>query len=247
MPTSALFAASAWMAAQTSSPSIIVMRVRDGQVLRRSGPAVLAARPGSTIKPFALAALLAQKEFDASKRIACAGKLQIAGRKFDCTHGPVAPALNAVDALAFSCNRYFFHWSHLLTGDKLVRALAAFHLAAEPPASEPQRAMLALGEWGIAVTPEELAEAYRALALRLEEFPVIAEGLREACRRGTAREAGAEFAGKTGTAATASRLSLQAWFAGFTPPRAPQTVVVVYVPRGRGAADAAPLARKALA
>lgn len=246
MPTSALLAASFMLASQ---PSIAVIRVADGRLLKRTGPAVAAARPGSTLKPFALAALLAQAGFDPLKRIACPGRLNIAGRGFDCSHGAVMPAVNAVEAIAFSCNRYFHHWSHLLAADELVAALAGFGLRALRPESPAQLAMLALGEWGIEVTPESLGQAYRRLALR-EKEPALApvfEGLRQACVRGTAREAGREFAGKTGTAATRSRTSLQAWFAGFTPAVAPERVVVVFVPQGRGAIDAAPLARRALA
>jgi len=246
MPTSALLAASLMLASQ---PTLVAMRVADGRLIKRSGPLAVPTRPGSTVKPFTLAALLQEPGFDPAKRIACPGRLNIAGRAFDCSHGAVMPAANAVEALAFSCNRYFHHWSQLLTAASLMGTFAAFGLKTLQPASAPQLAMLALGEWGLEMTPEELAQAYCRLAQREAEpllAPVFA-GLREACTRGTARQAGREFAGKTGTAATASRLSLQAWFAGFTPPTRPEKVVVVHLPQGRGGVDAAPLARKALA
>ena len=239
MPPSALFAANFLFAAE---PSIVVMRVADGRLLKRTGPVSAPTHPGSTMKPFTLAALLDQPGFDAARRVPCSGRLTIAGRRFDCTHGPAVPAVNASEAIAYSCNHYFAHYARLFQ----LRLDAA--LPALTPRSLDQSAMQAVGEWGVDATPETLANAYRQLALR-ENEPKLAPlftGLRDACTRGTARQAGPEFAGKTGTAATSSRLSLQAWFAGFTPPSRPTTVVVVFVPHGRGATDAAPLARKAI-
>jgi len=238
----ALLAAKALLA----QPASVVLRVRDGVVERRRGPAVTGVHPGSTLKPFVLVALLRQSGFDAGRRVACSGRLRIGGRRFDCTHGAAVPACDGAEALVFSCNSYFAHYGAQLRG--LDAVLGEFGFAADVAGSGEQRRWQALGEWGVRTEPGELARAYRQLALRVDETglaPVMA-GLRQAVRVGTARAAGAEFAGKTGTTSSAAGLSLQAWFAGFTPVEKPERVVVVYVPRGRGATDAAPLAREAL-
>lgn len=242
MPTLALLAASLLLA----EPTIAVVRVSDGKLLRQTGPAIAPTRPGSTIKPFTLYALLQHSAFHPAQRIACPGKLTIAGRRFDCTHGPAIPAVDASEALAYSCNHYFAHWTaRLLNAGHLHQALAHFHLDARHAHTPDQLKLQALGEWGIEATPATLARAYRELAATENEprLAALFAGLRLATRQGTAQLAGPEFAGKTGTAATLSRLSLQAWFAGFTPPTHPETVVVVFVPQGRGATAAAPLAR----
>jgi penicillin-binding protein 2 len=226
--------------------STVVLRVSDGAVLRRSGPAVDAAAPGSTIKPFTLVALLRSAGFDAAKRIACPGRLAIGGRRFDCTHGTGVPSVNAAEALAFSCNHYFVHWAGLLREWEVV--LREFGFEARPAKGFEQLRQQAIGEWGVKTNPVALARSYRRLALRRREASLapVFDGMRLAVTTGTAQMAGAEFAGKTGTTSTASGLSLHAWFAGLTPVENPERIVVVFVPRGRGANDAAPLARGAL-
>ena len=246
MSSLALLAASFLAHSAKAEPTIAVVRVRDGALVRHSGPAIPPTRPGSTLKPFTLYALLHQTGFDPAQRIPCPGKLTLNGRAFHCSHGPAIPAVDAAEAIAYSCNHYFAHWTaRQLNEAKLHQTLAHFHLNALHAATPNELAQQALGEWGIQATPATLAQAYRLLALEENEpnlTPLFA-GLRLATTQGTAQLAGPAFAGKTGTAATLSRLSLQAWFAGFTPPIHPETVVVVFVPQGRGATAAAPLAR----
>ena len=242
MSSLALLAASLLLA----EPTIAVVRISDGKLVRQSGPAIAPTRPGSTIKPFTLYALLQRTGFDPAKRIPCPGKLTLGGRSFRCSHGPAIPAVDAAEAIAYSCNHYFAHWTaRELNEAKLHRTLTRFRLNARHATTPDELAQQALGEWGIQATPATLGQSYRLLSLEENEpklAPLFA-GLRLATTHGTAQLAGPDFAGKTGTAATLSRLSLQAWFAGFTPPTHPDTVVVVFVPQGRGATDAAPIAR----
>src|ERR1700683_2740320 len=47
---------------------------------------VTAAPPGSTVKPFALAALLDAGKLTAAESMVCPGKLSIAGRQLSCSH-----------------------------------------------------------------------------------------------------------------------------------------------------------------
>ena len=220
-----------------TSESAEILEVATGRRLLRYGPEVAATRPGSTLKPFTLLALL-EAGLDPSKRLPCARQLTIGGRRFDCTHPPLH-SLNAREALAYSCNNYFAAATGRLTVERWAKSLAAYGIRAGRPSD---LRMAALGEDAVEVTPLELARAYRLLALGKNR--VIQEGLELAVTAGTARLAGPAFAGKTGTAASANRISLQGWFAGWTPRATPEHVMVVFLSVGRGASDAAPAARR---
>ena len=120
-----------------------------------------------------------------------------------------------------------------------------------------QQRLQALGEARIKVTPLGLAEAYRRLARERAEngtrqallAPVYA-GLEASTLFGVGRWAaphGLAVAGKTGTAAAAEGPWTHAWFAGYAPADRPEIVLVVFLERGRGGGDAAPLARQIFA
>ena len=138
------------------------------------------------------------------------------------------------------------------------------------------KARAALGEGTVLVTPAQLLLAYSAIAtrgvvlrlwntspgktnaplllrrvkLRSEVFEVLAEGLEECVRSGTGQGAAVEgerVAGKTGTAAALNRPGVtHAWFVGYAPAEEPEIALVVFLERGTGARDAAPLAGKIL-
>src|ERR1017187_5271371 len=63
------------------------------------------APPGSTLKPFVLAALLQSGKLRANEAFPCSGDLRIAGRSFACSHPKVA-SMQAATALAYSCNSF---------------------------------------------------------------------------------------------------------------------------------------------
>ena len=214
-----------------------ILDIATGRSHLHYGPAVQATRPGSTLKPFILLALM-EAGLDPAARLPCPQRLTIEGRRFDCTHPPIH-SLNAREALAYSCNNYFAAAVGRLPAQRLAEALAGYGIRMTPAKDV---RLAALGEEAIAVTPLELARAYRLLALGKNR--VIHEGLELAATAGTARLAGPNFAGKTGTAASPNRISLQAWFAGWTPRQTPEHVMVVFLPIGRGASDAAPAARR---
>ena len=109
----------------------------------------------------------------------------------------------------------------------------------------------------------------KAVYGKLEYFAIIKRGLREAVRRGTAREAMSrivDIAGKTGTAEVFFknkrkikeyykkrkkrlpwRYRNHAWFVGFAPYRDPKFIIGVFVEHGEsGGRTAAPIARKIL-
>ena len=121
-----------------------------GRSLLHYGPSVAATRPGSTLKPFTLMALL-EAGLDPAKRLPCPQRLTINGRRFDCTHPPIH-SLDAREALAYSCNNYFAAAVARLQPGALARTLSAYGLAVREGG---ELRLLALGEDGIAVTPLE--------------------------------------------------------------------------------------------
>jgi len=79
----------------------VAIDVDSGRILARYRPDVAArrlARPGSTVKPFTLQALLASSP--TPRTLVCARKLRIGGRDMDCTHPPTPDPLDTVAALA---------------------------------------------------------------------------------------------------------------------------------------------------
>jgi cell division protein FtsI/penicillin-binding protein 2 len=136
------------------------------------------------------------------------------------------------------------------------------------------KARAALGERTILVTPAQLLVAYSTIAtrgttfafwqgfetrhpfslrrvdLRPETFGTIEVGLEECVRSGTGQGAaveGVRVAGKTGTSRIPGGTGqTHAWFVGYAPVGAPEIAVVVFLERGTGARDAAPLAGKIL-
>ena len=191
----------------------------------------------------------------------------IAGHSLACSHPP-APPFDAREALTWSCNSYFAAVARTLASRELgsilrstglldVTGLAANEAGAEyrEPHTVDDKQLTLLGVIGIRVSPLELAEAYRWLALRMASHPdspatqIVRAGLMDSASFGMAGEAslgGLSVAGKTGTAEGAASARTHGWFAGLAPAARPQVVVVVFVPAGRGA-DAAHLAGEILA
>jgi len=245
----------------------VVLRVRDAQVLAAYNPAVLARRvatPGSSIKPFTLHFLLQRNLLKRSERIACRRVLTVGGVRLNCSHAEGMGAFNAEEALAFSCNSYFTEAAKRLAPGELERYLRGlgFDRPTGLMASEAEgrittaesierRQLLAIGAAGIEITPLELAMAYTQIA-RWQNSPTeaqraVLDGLAEATDYGLAQRAQTQslkIAGKTGTAANPGSASTHGWFAGFAPADKPQIVVVVYVERGRGSAEAATIAHR---
>lgn len=94
----------------------------------------------------------------------------------------------------------------------------------------------------------------REIPISPENFAIIREAMRQAVTWGTAKNGavrGVDVAGKTGTAEFGPRRAdgsyeSHAWYTGFAPASAPQVSVTIFLERGVGANDAAPLAAKIL-
>jgi cell division protein FtsI/penicillin-binding protein 2 len=252
-------------ARNTPDARILVLNVATNRILaahQLGDAARTLAAPGSTLKPLMLYDLVAAGQWDPARRVACNRKLMIAGHRLACPH-PLAPPFDAREALTWSCNTYFAHVAEALQpgelGQMLRRTglLSATGLARKEATAdfrEPQTTsdeqLAVLGVVGVRVTPLELAEAYRWLALELAAHPrseaaqVVMSGLRDSASYGMADEvhlAGVRVAGKTGTAEDSDSSRTHGWFVGLAPAGKPQVVVAVFVPAGRGA-DAAHVA-----
>src|SRR5271165_3368673 len=147
----------------------VVLDVESGRVLAIYHADVAArrmARPGSSIKPFTLLALLEAGKVDAHTAMVCKRPLIIAGHRLDCPHPDTAEPLGPAAALAYSCNWYFTSVATRLTPAQLRGSLVQAGFSAitglEPnetsgtvslARSQEQLQLQAIGEWGIGVTP----------------------------------------------------------------------------------------------
>jgi cell division protein FtsI/penicillin-binding protein 2 len=212
------------------------------------------ALPGSTLKPFVLAALLRTGRLSGKESYRCPGDLRILGREMNCSHPRLEQPVQPDTALAYSCNCFVARVAERFRPGELAIELqrSGFGVAGSVRRARSQDAqrLQALGEDGILITVVELASAYRLLSENVQEArysPVLA-GLEEAVQFGTARRAqiaGEAVAGKTGSSYLASGEPV-AWFAGFMPSRRPEVVVVIMLKGRSGGADAAPVAGEIL-
>jgi cell division protein FtsI/penicillin-binding protein 2 len=224
-----------WLAAGGPSEAAVALDRRTGRVVAMRNEAVATRSPlppGSTMKPFALAALLKSGKLRADEAWPCPGTLSIAGRQLNCSHPRMAP-MTVETALAYSCNCFVAHMAERLDPIQFGREFG----------STPDQIRLhALGEEGVRMTVRELAEAYRGLAARAPA--AVVAGLIGAVAYGTAQRAavaGVNVAGKTGSVRTLGGMRV-AWFAGWTP----EVAIAVRVQGRSGGADAAPIAAEML-
>jgi cell division protein FtsI/penicillin-binding protein 2 len=250
--------------------AMVVEDVATGTILASYGLEEAAqnrARPGSTLKPFVLMALLETGKLRANEELVCRRTLRIESVEMDCTHPASVGLLNAKEAIVYSCNSYVAQVARRMNGAELadsfrmagfssptglVRNEISGHV--DQPATTEELQLEALGAWGIEVTPLELLAAYRALASRRRssemgaDSPVL-DGLESSVEYGMAHAAhveGVRIAGKTGTAASTNFAITHGFFAGYEPADKPEIALVVYIERGRGG-DAAAAAQPVFA
>ena len=254
------------------SGTAVVVDVDSGRLLasyRLKVAARTLASPGSTLKPFTLAALLESGKLTPETALVCRRRVRIGGQSLDCTHVQTVEPLDPLAALAYSCNYFFAQQARLLDARDFAEALRRVGLSSPTglaedeatgtvriPGSEEEKQLEALGHSGVETTPLALLMAYRQLALRRKQpdanaalAPVFA-GLEAATEYGTgqlAQPEGLRVAGKTGTARAHTGSWTHAWFVGYAPADSPEIAIVVFLERGRGGSDAAPLAREILA
>jgi penicillin-binding protein 2 len=145
-----------------------------------------AFQPGSTMKPFSALAALEDHLVDPDHVERCEGYVTFGRRVFRCSH--VHGHVQLHEAIARSCNIYFFHLAETVGMDRIARIAQAFGLGQktglginpEAPGRIPTRSWyalryrgqfrvgftlnMAIGEGDVTVTPLQLAMAYAALA-----------------------------------------------------------------------------------
>ena len=145
-----------------------------------------AFQPGSTFKPFSALAGLEDRLVDPEEKERCDGFLMFGRRIFHCTH--VHGKVNMHEAIAASCNTYFFKLAETVGMDRIAKIATDFGLGEktglgtnpEAPGRIPTRSWYALryqgqfrigftlntaiGQGDALVTPLQLALAYAALA-----------------------------------------------------------------------------------
>lgn len=248
------------------SGAAIVVDVASGHLLAVYHPEVAArrlARPGSAFKPFTLLVLLQSAKLSPTDSLVCRRTLRVGKHDLSCSHPQTGP-LQAVPALAYSCNDFFATFGLRLSSGELQavfenagfaspsrllpeEAVGFIHLAR----TDEERQLQAVGEGDMKITPLEMLAAYRWLALRRAAShdnvadATVFSGLEQATTYGMARMAAipeVKVAGKTGTPRTDQGSWTNGWFAGFAPADKPEIAVVVFLERGTGPGDAAPLA-----
>jgi cell division protein FtsI/penicillin-binding protein 2 len=235
--------------------AFVVIDVSTRTVLAARGMDLASSRleaPGSTLKPFLLMALLETGKLDAKQQFLCRRPLKI---------GPAQ--LGATEAIAYSCNSYVAQVASRFNSAELVEVFrrAGFDSPSglvpqeargriAPPSNLEEIQLEALGYRGIAVTPLELLEAYRRLALRKRQNDLgvdapIFQGLEDSVAFGMAHAAfveGMNIAGKTGTSVARNTQQTHGFFVGYAPAEKPRIAVVVFLAHGHGL-DAAAVAQ----
>jgi peptidoglycan glycosyltransferase len=249
------------------SGTAVVVEVGSGRVLGAYHLDVAArrlARPGSAFKPFTLLALLQSGKLKQSDSLRCRRNLHVGWHNLSCSHPQTNEPFEAVSALAYSCNDFFATFGGRLTAEELRSTFrqAGFASPTGWERSEAvgsmqlahtgeERQLQAIGEGEMRVTPLEMLAAYRKLAVRRtdpeagEPERTVFAGLEAATDYGVARLAsvkGIKVAGKTGTARSDDGAWTNGWFSGYSPAEKPAIAVVVFLERGTGPGDAAPLA-----
>jgi cell division protein FtsI/penicillin-binding protein 2 len=240
----------------------VVLDGRDGHLLAAARVAEAGRRasaPGSTLKPFFLAAAIREGRARTGTTAVCRGNLRIAGRNLACTHPREQSVFNAETALAYSCNTWFANLARRFTPQEAVGVLHSGGFGSPTgltgneaagtltePENEAGVQLLVLGLDHVAVTPMQLARGYLRLESELNMAPVVRRGLEGSVTYGMAHGAatsGMTIAGKTGTASDAGEAWTHGWFAGIAAREANTVILVVYVPHGNGA-DAAAIAHR---
>ena len=100
-------------------------------------------------------------------------------------------------------------------------------------------------------TPEEICDFIPEIKRKVEvnrSLAILKTGMLESVRYGTGKPSGIEgidIFSKTGTGGFVGPVKkTHGWFVGFAPARMPEIAVLVFVYRGRGSEDAAPIARE---
>jgi len=135
--------------------------------------------PGSTIKPFFAIAALEEGLINPNSTVNCPGFMWIGNRKFRCWKKEGHGRVSLIDAIAASCDVYFYRLALLLGKERITKYLSLFGFGKETgmvleerkgliPALEKdytagEIANVGIGQGSILVTPVQLLRAYAAI------------------------------------------------------------------------------------
>jgi penicillin-binding protein 2 len=277
----------------TRSGAILAMNPNNGLVLavvNEKRGVQNSTRPGSTFKIVTALTLLKNGMVNPADQFICNGQVEIRGKIHRCWLRQGHGEQNLVQALANSCNVYFYQAGERLSPEKLAASARQFHLGEYTDVNFPNEESGKVPEWvsdeekinflvgqarALAVTPlqmlalisivanggfyyrpfypgspqefERFRPALKGSIHSGDELRLIKEGLRQSVAYGTSAAAKLPqktVAGKTGTSSAYFGAKTDAWFAGFAPYEKPEITVVVFLEDGRGAMEAAPIARE---
>lgn len=239
------------------SGEIVVLDVQSGAVLAsvRSRVTEMAHPPGSVAKLLTAHAGLVCGCVSTGTRFGCANALKIGGRTYPCTLKGGHGRLDITEALAQSCNVWFYQAARQIGTARILKSWRGFGFAHLPDAPQVRSVeRLAVGEEGLRVSALEMAGLARTIALKkqITDSPcrVLAAGMRGAVTHGTARELARlpfAVAGKTGSPGhTGDPAKRHGWFVGFAPYEKPRIAFAVFCLDGNSYLSAVPVAGKML-
>jgi len=230
-------------------------------------------KPGSVIKILTAIAAINSGKVNPDELYKCSGKALFDDLSFDCWLPKGHANMNLTEAIAQSCNLYFYHVASKLDIEDFgnvflkfgIGKKTVFNLPGESPGvfnktdNALEKYYLALGRSeNLLVTPLQMLYIISVIAskgyfagtpflLDNPQYAPLYRGLRKSAQEGTARESNflkMKPAGKTGTFADKFKSKTSAWFAGYAPNDKPEIAIVIFIKKGRGATNAAPIAKK---
>lgn len=277
----------------TRSGAILAMNPNNGLVLAVVNEKLgvqNSTRPGSTFKIVTALTLLKNGLVNPADQFICNGQVEFRGKIHRCWLREGHGEQNLVQALANSCNVFFYQAGERLSLEKLAAGARQFYLGECTGINFPNEDGGKIPVWvsdeekinflvgqarSLAVTPLQMLALISIVAnggfyyrpfypgspqeferFRPElkgsihfgdELRLVKEGLRQSVAYGTSAAAKLPqltVAGKTGTSSAYFGVKTDAWFAGFAPYEKPEIAVVVFLEDGRGAMEAAPIARQ---
>ena len=230
-------------------------------------------KPGSLVKILVAISALNSGMVNPSAVYRCNGEALFDDIKFKCWTNEGHHETDMTKALAESCNIYFYHIASKLLLSDIYRTYrlfnfgqrSPFNLSGESPGlfqetkSDIEKYYLAAGRSeNLLVTPAQMLYFISIIAkrgrlldskidLKSKTYDPVYNGLRNSVLNGTSQEANyipLTPAGKTGTFSERYTTKTSAWFVGYAPFNNPEIAIVVYLEKGRGASDAAPIAKQ---
>ena len=230
-------------------------------------------KPGSLIKILVAISAINKGTVNPFAIYHCNGEALFHDSNFKCWTKHGHQNVDMVKALSQSCNIYFYHIASKLLLSDIYRTYSLFNfdqrspfnLSGESPGlfrevdSDIEKYYLATGRSeNLLVTPAQMLYLISVIAKRgrlfdskidltSKTYEPIYNGLRHSVLDGTSQEASYILfppAGKTGTFSEQYTSRTSAWFIGYAPFNNPEIAIVVYLEKGRGAFDAAPIAKQ---